>query len=245
MLRYFYSRITFFAPNNKALHLPHHRKPRHGLISLALSDPAAIPSDIYSSFDLSEIFSEIEEFEASLVDDENDPDKERRKKFIRILVRAILAYHILPQGLDAPQLARNTTYATNLTVPDGALDKEPLRIRVASSKLFPVIKINVLATVIKPDIGAKNGIIHVINHPLLPPPSIFQELFLFPPYFGGVVSLTIIHSRIYFKLCTDISTSTRRFDRCSRMALRVWRRQKMDCRGYWLYYFFRAVQYRF
>jgi uncharacterized surface protein with fasciclin (FAS1) repeats len=198
-----YYRITFFSPDNKALRPrhPHHRKPHHGFISLALRDPAAVPSDVYSSLDLSEIISEIEELEASFIDEsDNNPDKERCKKFIRILVRAILAYHILPQGLDVPQLVRNTTYATNLTIPDGALDKKPLRIRVGTSKLFPAIKINVLAAIVKPDIGAKNGIIHVINHPILPPPSIFQELFLFPHYFGTVVSLTTTYSRIYLKL---------------------------------------------
>lgn len=194
-MTHFYCSITFFAPNNKALRRPHHRKRGHGhgLLSLTLSDPAAIPSDVYSSLDLSEIISGIEELEASLVDDD-DPDKERRKKFIRILVRAILAYHILPHGLDGRQLIQNTTYATNLTIPDGALDKEPLRIRVGASKLLPAIKINFLVTVVKPDIGAKNGIIHVINHPLLPPPSIFREIFLFPNHFGSVVSAIATHS---------------------------------------------------
>jgi uncharacterized surface protein with fasciclin (FAS1) repeats len=173
--------ITFFAPSNQALRPPHHRKIHHGHISsLALSHPAAVLSETY---DLSEILSEIEELQ---VDD--DPDKERRKKIIKILVRAILAYHVLPQGLDASQLTRNTTYATNLTIPDGALDKEALRIRVTTSKVFPAIKINLLATVVKSDIGAANGIIHVVNHPLLPPPSIFQELFLIPEFFGTVTS---------------------------------------------------------
>lgn len=68
------------------------------------------------------------------------------------------------------------------------MDREALRIRVATSKLLPAIKINFLATIIKSDIGATNGIIHVVNHPLLPPPSIFQELFFFPRFFGAVTS---------------------------------------------------------
>jgi hypothetical protein len=48
--------------------------------------------------------------------------------------------------------------------------------------------VNFLTKVVRADVKAKNGIIHVINHPLLPPPTVFQELFLIPDVFSFVTS---------------------------------------------------------
>ena len=33
------------------------------------------------------------------------------------------------------------------------------------------------------------GVIHIVDHPVIPPPSIFQELFMFPHFFSTFVSL--------------------------------------------------------
>jgi len=46
------------------------------------------------------------------------------------------------------------------------------------------LRINTFVEVTKRDIQAQNGVIHQINHPLLPPPSIFQETFLLPEVFS-------------------------------------------------------------
>lgn len=164
-------------------------------------------SGAYASYDLPEIVAEIEELE-NCPDD--DPDKERRKKFIKILVKAILSYHVIPKGIDIETLTYNTTYATNLVIPDDALDKEALRVRVSTRLLPPSVRINFFSTVVKPNIGTKNGIIHVVNHPLLPPPSIFQEIFLAPRIFGAVVSHHHIRSLFFSSnsFRTDIWTST-------------------------------------
>lgn len=166
-------------------------------------DDSAALLDAYASFDLADFVAEVEDIEASYGD-----DKDHRKKFIEVIVRAILAYHILPQGFELDQLTQNTTFATNLTIPDGALDQEPLRIRVGVKAIPPSVNINLFSTVVKPDLRTKNGVIHVINRPLLPPPSIFQGLFLAPGTFGAVVSfVTYISS-------TSLIFSRRRPLRC-------------------------------
>lgn len=36
------------------------------------------------------------------------------------------------------------------------------------------------------------GVIHVISHPLLPPPSIFQELFMAPQVFSTLVCIMLL-----------------------------------------------------
>lgn len=170
---------------NRALRPPHRRKHHPGKIdALSLDDPTAV-LETYSSYDLPDIMAEIEELESCL---NYGPDEERRKKFIRILVKAILLYNVIPKEIALESLTHNTTYATKLVVPDNALDKEALRVRVSAKVLPPSISINFFSKVVRPNIGAKNGIIHVVNHPVLPPPSIFQELFLAPRIFGAVVS---------------------------------------------------------
>jgi hypothetical protein len=166
---------------------PHHRRHhRLNTTALSLEDPAAL-LEAYSSYDLPEVIAEIEELESRLTSDPGK-DKERRRQFIRLLVKAILYYHVIPNAVDIESLTHNTTYATNLIVPDDALDKEALRVRVSTKVLPPSVQINFFSTVVKPNIGTKNGVIHVINHPLFPPPSIFQEIFLIPRIFGPVVS---------------------------------------------------------
>jgi uncharacterized surface protein with fasciclin (FAS1) repeats len=38
------------------------------------------------------------------------------------------------------------------------------------------------------DKKARNGVFHTLNHPLIPPPSIIDELFLFPDFFSTITS---------------------------------------------------------
>ncbi|EDR11024.1 uncharacterized protein LACBIDRAFT_232955, partial [Laccaria bicolor S238N-H82] len=163
-------KITFFAPPDKALRRKHH----HLLTE----------EDIYhGSHDLANL--------AYLIDAKTSlhkPDDEKRKRFIKAILRSILSYHIIPIGsLDIASLGLNTTFPTNLTIP-GALASQPLRVRVQRSFLPARTTVNLYARITRSDVMATNGVIHVINHPLLPPPSIFQELFIAPQVFSTLTS---------------------------------------------------------
>jgi hypothetical protein len=148
----------------------------------------------------------------------DDKKKERRKKFLKRLVQAILAYEALPEAVDSHSLGDNTTYATKLVIP-GVLEGQPLRVRVAQRLLPPSTTINFFSKVVHPDVKATNGenisspstlatdfsfirsvgIIHVVNRPVLPPLSAFQTLFLLPGQFSifvGVSSKTLPPVRV-------------------------------------------------
>lgn len=134
------------------MHLPHKGPPRkhphHAEVDALVETSGACS--------LSEVISLVEELEISSLD--NKVDKKKHKKILIWILRAILAYHILPAPLDVNKLSENTTYATNLTLPDGSLDGQPLRIRVDRSLLPPSTKINLLTKVVRPNIGSVNGL---------------------------------------------------------------------------------------
>ncbi|KAF9228607.1 FAS1 domain-containing protein [Gyrodon lividus] len=168
--------VTFFAVPNSAL--PHPRKPRDGDDDNLIPPRGGDPRDI--AHELGGLVLQAEE-----LDSESDSrDKEKRKETIGRIVRGILAYHILPEKYEAADLVQNSTYATNLTLKDGSMDYQPLRLSVSRASVPPRLRINTFVEVTKKDIEAKNGVIHQINHPLLPPPSVFQETFLVPEVFS-------------------------------------------------------------
>lgn len=90
-------------------------------------------------------------------------DSDKRKEFFKKIVTAILSYHILPSPLAVHQLTENTTYATNLSLSDGSLGGQPLRINVHSSVLPPSLSINLYSKVLRHDIRATNGPLCVIS----------------------------------------------------------------------------------
>lgn len=103
--------------------------------------------------DLDSVYAQVEEYELVTANsDESDEDKEKKKKIIKAIVRAILAYHIIPGGLTAAQLAENTTFATNLSIPATG----PLRVRT-SKRWSGGITLNFVTRVVKADLQAKNG----------------------------------------------------------------------------------------
>ncbi|KAF5386705.1 hypothetical protein D9615_001731 [Tricholomella constricta] len=169
--------ITFFAVSDSALRQPH--RPH---LDSNINDIASL----IQAYDLSDVVHHVDEFEARSADTKDD-DRKQRKKFLKKLVRAILSYHILPSKFDAIGLADNNTFATNLVLPD-ALGSRSLRIRVAHSLISPTPTINFYSRVVRPDGPASNGIIHGVNHPLLPPPPVFQELFMAPSIFSTFTS---------------------------------------------------------
>jgi hypothetical protein len=152
-LSHFVSSATFFAVPNSAL--PHRRgqKPGDGDHDdddkdvLPQGDPRGI------SHDLRGVVLQAEELDSK----PDSPDKEKRKKAIGRIIRGILAYHILPEKYKAADLVQNSTYATNLTLKDGSLDYQPLRLSVLSTSVPPRLRINTFVEVIKKDIEAKNG----------------------------------------------------------------------------------------
>lgn len=132
-----------------------------------------------------------------------DEKKERRTKFFKHLVQAILAYEALPEAIDSFSLGDHQTYPTKLAIP-GVLEGQPLRVRVEQRLLPPSTSVNFVSKIVYPDIQASNGmvqllansslicvalgIIHVVNAPVLPPLAGFQTTFLLPGKFSILVS---------------------------------------------------------
>ncbi|KIJ69613.1 hypothetical protein HYDPIDRAFT_36640 [Hydnomerulius pinastri MD-312] len=167
--------VTFFAVPNSGL--PRPRKPdddHDDLVPSLRGDPRDIAHDLGHLV-----------LQAEALDFQPDSrDKDHCKEALGRIIRGILAYHILPGKYESSDLVQNSTFATNLTLKDGSMDYEPLRLTVLGTNVPPRLRINTFVKVTKSDIEAKNGVIHQINLPLLPPPSIFQEAFLVPELFS-------------------------------------------------------------
>ena len=108
------------------------------------------------------MFSALEGFvDSQLLDssDDDDEDKERKHRIIKKILTAVLKYHILPDELAAKELAKNTTFATALTLGDGSFNSEPLRLRVEQPpRLFkPTLSLNFYSKVVFADVKTKNG----------------------------------------------------------------------------------------
>jgi uncharacterized surface protein with fasciclin (FAS1) repeats len=146
----------------------------------AIPKPDAQNIDAYipeTEWDLAHAFGLLEGYTPST--SSSDDKKERFRK----LIQAILSYHIIPKALDASMLTDYITHPTNLSISD-AMNGHPLRLRVEHTLLPPATTVNLYSKVIEANIEASNGFLHVINHPLLPPPSAFQELFMEPSKFS-------------------------------------------------------------
>ncbi|KAG2133953.1 FAS1 domain-containing protein [Suillus cothurnatus] len=177
--------ITFFAVPNTGI--PHHKLSHgddgnHHLGSASLTPKRGDERDI--AHDLGHLVLQVEELD----DIPESRDKDHRKEALGRIIRGILAYHILPEKLDSAALVQNSTYATNLTLKDGSLDHQPLRLSIQGTIVPPRLRINTAVDVIKRDTEASNGVIHSINIPLLPPPSLFSEMFVVPEVFSYVTS---------------------------------------------------------
>lgn len=136
--------------------LPRHRKPRHGnhrhdesLVPFLADNP----NDSDVSPDLGDLVRRAEELE----EEPDSRDKEKRKEALASIIHKVAGYHILPESYETADLVQNSTYATNLTLNDGSMDWEPLRLSILSTSVPPRLRINVFVEVTKKDIKAKNG----------------------------------------------------------------------------------------
>ncbi|KAI0085408.1 FAS1 domain-containing protein [Irpex rosettiformis] len=195
------SNVTFFAVPDRALGPPHQRH-EHKHVGDHRRSPfdeegveSFFSNDVMKTTDKLELFAALESFVDNGVlatldsDDDDDKDKERRKKILKKIVSAVLKYHTIGEQLHATDLARNTTFPSSLILGEGSLDGEELRLRIEQPKLIhPSLTLNFYARLIFADVETRNGIIHVLNHPLFPPPSTFQILFGFFDVFSTLSS---------------------------------------------------------
>lgn len=116
---------------------------------------------------------------------EGDKDDERRKEIFRKIVTKILAYHTVVTGAyTASELAENSTVATALKAEDGSFAGLHRRVKVAKEVVPPAVLLNFYAKVTDADQKASNGLFHTINHPLIPPPSLFDINYQVPDAFS-------------------------------------------------------------
>ncbi|CAP68019.1 uncharacterized protein PODANS_1_18870 [Podospora anserina S mat+] len=104
-------------------------------------------------------------------------DKPPPKEF----VLALLKYHIAPGLHTKVDLYHKHTLPSNLSL--DTLGSRPQRLRISTGLLFS-IRINVISKIVYGNILAKNGIIHAIDHILIPPPSQEKIISLLPNTFS-------------------------------------------------------------
>lgn len=119
-------------------------------VSFAEGDDDSTLALISQYRDLAEVVPLLEELDISGDDDD------KRKKIFKIILRAILSYHILPgTAYGVPELTSNVTYPTNLRIP-GTFGGEPLRLRVTQSVVPPVVHVNFFTKIVR-NFKATNG----------------------------------------------------------------------------------------
>lgn len=158
--------LSFFAVPDSAL--PHHKH------EVALNEfPPVFADDIYETpylpgpTNLQEALRLLEDLNFSSKSVTDEKDHEKRKKVLKIILRAILEYHIIPTAAyDIITLGHNSTYPTSLVVP-GILGSQPQRLRVKQAIIPSLTFINFYVKVIRPNVKASNGKITLILSLLL------------------------------------------------------------------------------
>ncbi|KAK0487225.1 hypothetical protein IW261DRAFT_1603335 [Armillaria novae-zelandiae] len=117
---------------------------------------------------------------AAMESSHDDSEKKRRRKFLRMPIRVILSYHVIPGEVGMQKLSDVSTYPTNLAL-RFAMHNEPQRIRVESSLIPPSTSVNFYSKVVSANTQTMNGLIHVVNRPLIPPITAFRELYSMAP----------------------------------------------------------------
>lgn len=125
--------------------------------------------------------------------DDTDEDKKRRRAIIKHLIDAEALYHLVDSKtpLDAQDLVGNSSVATLLATGKEHRNNDGTNWRVRTGKsLLPVpgVYLNFYSRVVKPDIKAKNGLVHAIKYPLILPPDVLQSLFFGQTTFSTTTS---------------------------------------------------------
>ncbi|GJN74792.1 fasciclin domain-containing protein [Purpureocillium lilacinum] len=103
------------------------------------------------------------------------PDKETVEKILR--------YHIGLGEYSAKRIL--TTHTLPTTLDESWLGDEPQRLRTSIG--LHGVSINFYSKVVAANIEAKNGIIHAVNHILIPPPMAGRIITLFPGQFSTLL----------------------------------------------------------
>lgn len=113
---------------------------------------------------------------------EHIPD--HHKKPSKEFVEALLKYHVGVGLYPAGRLLATHTLPTALD--ESWLGGEPQRLRTRVG-LFSGIRVNFYSKVIYGDYPATNGLIHAVNHILVPPPMVGRIISLFPGQFSTLL----------------------------------------------------------
>jgi uncharacterized surface protein with fasciclin (FAS1) repeats len=99
----------------------------------------------------------------------------------RNIIEATLKYHMIPGVLETRLFGQNSTIATHLIANDGSFDHARRRIKVGRSALPPwTVTLNNYVKITVGDVHAKNGVIHIIDAPLVLPPDIMDIIYMLP-----------------------------------------------------------------
>ena len=143
----------------------------------------------------------------------------------KFIAAKVLQYHGLEEALTAKEVAQNVTLATALKPTDGSFgglnrrlrverqfippgENQSMQASISSLTVLPAVKLNFYAEILVSDIKSSNGYLHTINHPLIPPDSIFNEAYLFPDTFSTLTSAVQgLDSRKYLEWKYDKESS--------------------------------------
>lgn len=186
--------LTFFAPLNWAHH-------RHDDDEEAFDEMSFRPASVQQWIQLQKQISDFERDypitnrhqEGEDGDDGDDEEKKRRRELIRHLIDSTTLYHLVRSDkvLDSKAIAANSSVATWLNTGKAHKNNDGTdwRVRTGKSLLpLPAIYLNLYSRVVKPDIATKNGLIHAIKYPLVPPPDVLQSLFFGQTTFSTTTS---------------------------------------------------------
>ncbi|KAL2269615.1 hypothetical protein VTJ83DRAFT_1799 [Remersonia thermophila] len=118
-------------------------------------------------------------------DDGDDGDDGHRHDHCKEFIAALLKYHIVPGRYSRSQIHHSRTLPSSLHPPalsasssssSSASSKhhhhdQPQRIRAFTTFLLHRTRLNFYARLVAGDFPAKNGLIHAVSAPLVPPPS--------------------------------------------------------------------------
>ncbi|PPQ63206.1 hypothetical protein CVT24_005751 [Panaeolus cyanescens] len=186
------NRVTLFAPPDSVLRRPNSsdfpaKTAARDFIEPFLAMESIVAEDMANLVYMSGILSvEPSEFPDEYC--ERADDKEQCRKKLRFILRALLGYHLIPTGAyKVHDLGLNLTFPTNLSI-NGIFDSHPERLRIQQNIIPPRTTINFYSQIEQADLFASNGVIHVVDHPLIPPPPVFQLLYFMPHYFSTLTS---------------------------------------------------------